>query len=160
MDTTRTGNEPVDPAKSSEQTTDSSDRRLFIKGIAATTMAVGGLAINASAKSTAGSGSIAPASCGDPPLARFSKAILREIPLAQVGGYLSRIGSLGPLAFGNACGNGCGSGCGNNCLSAVDVSGYTELTLQQLNEIAADRAGLRNAVLVQIQNMSAGIGSG
>jgi hypothetical protein len=158
MDHTRIDNsEPVDPGKSSEQTTDSPDRRSFIKGIAATTMAVGGLAINASGKANVGGGKNA-AACDEPPVARFSKAILREIPLSQVGGYLNRIGSLA-LSFGQACGNGCGSGCGNNCLAAVDVSGHTELTLQELNEIAADKAGLRSAVLVQIHNLSAGIGS-
>jgi hypothetical protein len=153
MDNTELSNgTPVEPDAASEKTT---DRRSFIKGMAASTVAAGSLGAAVTGNAKTGS-AISPMSCDDP-LTRFSRAVLREVPLTQVGGYLNRIGSLGPASFGNACGNGCGSGCGNNCLSAVDVSGYTELTLQQLNDIAANRTGLRSEVLAQIQNLASGL---
>jgi len=78
----------------------------------------------------------------------FAHAILREIPLAQVGSYLAHL--KGQNAIGDACGNGCGSGCGNNCARPVDPFGYTELSVAQLNAIAANKAGLQKAIAASV----------
>ena len=81
----------------------------------------------------------------------FASAILREIPLARLDTYLSVIGDgPGPLSIGDACGNGCGSGCGNNCLQPIDVLGNTALSLEQLNTVIKDAAGLRSVLGDQI----------
>jgi len=89
----------------------------------------------------------------------FSKAVVREVPLGQIAGYLSVLGRLGPVAIGDACGNGCGSGCGNNCLRPIDQFGQTELTLTQLTAIAADKTRLRQELTIQIQEFTRTLGS-
>lgn len=85
----------------------------------------------------------------------FASAILREVPLAQLGNYLEAIGKGGgPLSLGEACGNGCGSGCGNNCLRPIDELGHTGLSLDQLNEVVANQAGLRSALGEEISSVA------
>jgi hypothetical protein len=148
----------ISPAKSdklSEKGGSSADRRSFIISMAAGTIAAGSLgaavtgiaepAIAAEAQSL---------TCIDNPFTIFARAIVREVPLKQVAGYLNALGSLGPVAFGDACGNGCGNGCGNNCLRPIDPYGYTELTLQQLNAIVADKTTLRRELTTQIQQFT------
>jgi hypothetical protein len=92
--------------------------------------------------------------CTDNPFALFAGAIVREVPLGRIADYLSALGKLGPIAFGDSCGNGCGNGCGNNCLRPIDPYGYTELTLQQLNAIVADKTSLRRELTTQIQQLT------
>lgn len=148
---------PAEPDKTSEKGSGSTDRRSFILGMAAGTVAAGTLGSAITGKAETNAGSTAPQMPCEDPFTRFSKAIVREIPLTKISQYLSQVGSFGSAAIGDHCGNGCGSGCGNNCLSAVDQAGYTELTLQQLNSIAADKTRLRGEVLTQIQRVTSSL---
>jgi hypothetical protein len=156
MDNTELKNEnPAKPDKSSEKVGGSADRRSFIISMAAGTIAAGslGAAVTGIAEPSivAGAKSLA---CIDNPFTIFARAIVREVPLKQVAGYLNALGTLGPIAFGDSCGNGCGNGCGNNCLRPIDPYGYTELTLQQLNAIVADKSTLRLELTTQIKQFT------
>jgi hypothetical protein len=82
----------------------------------------------------------------------FAKAVLREVPLSQLASYIGHLGA-GPVAIGDACGNGCGSGCGNGCARAIDIYGHTELTVNQLNAVLADKLALRKELGQQIDAM-------
>jgi hypothetical protein len=156
MDNTELKNgRPAKPDKLPEKGGSSADRRSFIIGMAAGTIAAGslGAAITGIAEPAIAT-EVKSLTCTDNPFTIFARAIVREVPLKQVAGYLNALGTLGPVAFGEACGNGCGNGCGNNCLRPIDPYGYTELTLQQLNAIVADKTTLRRELTTQIQQLS------
>jgi hypothetical protein len=78
----------------------------------------------------------------DTPTARVATALLREVPLANMSEYVSK------MTAADACGTGCGAGCGNNCRHTLDHAGAV-LTEDDLKAGQADKAALLSEVSKQ-----------
>ena len=86
--------------------------------------------------------------------AKVATAILKQIPLSQVGSFLNKL-SPQNVEDGDK-GHGCGLGCSHP--SGLDQFAHSSLTAAELKGALTDKAGLSAAIKAQAASLAKGMG--